>query len=88
METEGSLPHSQEPAYRLCADPDQTSPTHNPTSLRFILILFPHLRLSLPNGLFPSSFPTKTRYALSSSPCVLHARPSNSFWFDHRDKNW
>ena len=86
METEGSLPHSQEPAIRPCADPDQTSPLHLPTSWTFILILFPHLRLSLPNDLFPSSFPTQIRYAFSSSPCVLQAGPSNSFWFDHRDK--
>ena len=33
-----------------------------PTSLRSILILSTHLRLGLPSGLFPSSFPTKTLY--------------------------
>ena len=41
METEGSLAHSQEHTIRLGADPDQTSPSHHPTSWRFILILFP-----------------------------------------------
>ena len=33
----------------------------HPTSWRSILIFF-HLRLGLPNGLFPSGFPTKTLY--------------------------
>jgi len=40
----------------------------HPTSWKSILILFTHLRLRLPSGLFHSDFPTKTLYThLSSS---------------------
>ena len=53
----------------------QSIPPH-PTSWRFILILFSHLRLGLPSGLFPSGFPTKTLYTPLSSPiraiCPAH----------------
>ena len=38
-----------------------------PTSWRSVLILSTHLRLGLPCGLFPSSFPTKTLYTPLSS---------------------
>ena len=39
-----------------------------PTSLRYILILSSHLRLGLPNGLFPSGFPTRTLCTPLPSP--------------------
>ena len=49
------------------ASPIQSIYPH-PTSLRSILILSTHLRLGLPNGLFPYGFPTKTLYTPLSSP--------------------
>ena len=49
-----------------CTSPIQSIYPH-PTSWRPILIST-HLRLSLPSGLFPSGFPTKTLYTPLSSP--------------------
>ena len=49
------------------AGPIQSIPPH-PTSLRCVLILSYHLHLGLPNGLFPSGFPTKMPYTSLLSP--------------------
>jgi len=42
-----------------------------PTSWRCILILSSHMRLGLPNGLFPSGFPTQT--LCTPLPCPIRA---------------
>ena len=77
MEPEGSLPHSQMPAtcpvsWVSCIQP---IPPH-PTSWWSILILSSHLRLCLPNGLFPSGSPTKTLYkpilSYVRAKCLAH----------------
>ena len=49
----------------------------HPTLWISILILSFHLRLGLPNGLFPSGFPTKT--LCTPPPYVPHAPPISFF---------
>jgi hypothetical protein len=56
----------------------QSTPSHS-TSWKGILILFSHLRLGLPSGLFPSGFPTKNLYALLLS-LIRTTCPPNSFF--------
>jgi hypothetical protein len=73
MEPEGSLPCSQGPFTGPYPEPDQSSPYHTILSLRSILILLSHLRLDLPNGLFPYGFPTKILYAFLFAPFLLYA---------------
>jgi hypothetical protein len=51
------------------------SPRLPPTSWRSILILSSYLRLGLPNGLFPSGFPTNTCTHLHLPPYAPHAQP-------------
>jgi hypothetical protein len=60
MEPESSLPESQVPATCLYPEPTPSSPHNSPTFRKSILILSSNLRLGLPNGLFPSGFPTNT----------------------------
>jgi hypothetical protein len=62
METEGSLPRSQEPSTGPYPEPDGSNP-YNLIPLRSILILSTHLRLGLPSGPFPSGFLTNILYA-------------------------
>jgi hypothetical protein len=68
MEANGSLPRSQEPI--PCPDLSHINPVHAPlpTFWNYILILSSHLRLGLPNGLFPSGLPINTLYTPLLSP--------------------
>jgi hypothetical protein len=63
MECNGSLPCSKQPAIRPVIEPCKSNPPSHPVSLRFILILFSHLRLRLPSGLISSGSFTKSLYA-------------------------
>ena len=60
------------------ASPIQSIYPHT-TSWRSILILSTHLRLGLPNGLLPSSFPTKILYTPSPHPYAPHVQPISFF---------
>ena len=67
---------------------DLVHPPH-PTSWRSILILFSHLRLGLPSGLFPSGFPTKTLYTPLLFPHTCYrSNPSHYSRFDHPKNMW
>ena len=67
--------HKFPPSVPNLSQLDQVHTPH-PTSLRSNLILYSHLRLGLPSGLFPSGFPTKTLYTPLLSPirttCLAH----------------
>ena len=67
----------------------QISPVHAPPSLfwRSSLILSSHWCLNLPSGIFPSGFPTKTRFA--HLPRMYYMpRPSYFSRFDHLNNMW
>jgi hypothetical protein len=54
----------------------QLHPAYTPTSYSLkIHLSFCHLRLGLPSGLFPLSFPTKTLHTPLPSPSDLHTPP-------------
>jgi hypothetical protein len=79
VETEGSVPCSEENSTGPHHEPDQTSQYHPyPIPLRSILISSTHLRPSIPSGLFRSGSPTSNIYASSFPPVVPHALPISS----------
>ena len=57
------------------SSPEQSSPWPHPTYLKCIWILFSHLSLGFPSGLFPLVFLTKILCAPFLFPCVLNAPP-------------
>jgi hypothetical protein len=73
MLPEGSLPCSQEPSAAPYPVPDQSSSYQS--ILRYIFILYIHLRLDDRSGLFPFGFPTHNPYVFLLSPFALHALP-------------
>ena len=82
MEPKVSLPSSQELTACPCSpEPDESSQGFLSQFLRYFLILSWHLWLCLPNGLFPSGFPTKSLYA-PLPICVTYRNQSHSSWFD------
>jgi hypothetical protein len=58
METDVSLQCSQEPSTRPYPEPDESNLYPHLISLRSILVLFSHICLGLPSGLFHFGFPT------------------------------
>jgi hypothetical protein len=87
MESEGSLPHSQEPPSCRYPETGKSSPCPLPSpflNIRFNIIR--HLRLGLPSGLIPSDFPTKSLYAPLLLP-ICAACPAYLIIFDSKCNN-
>jgi len=61
--------HKSKPLVPILSQIHPETPSY-PISLRSILILVFHLRLSLPNCLFPSGSPTKILYSFLISPML------------------
>jgi hypothetical protein len=67
METEGSLPSSQQPSTDPYSEPDESSPQpHKSFPLRSVLIVYSYLRLGLKSGSLPFRFPNR------NSACSCH----------------
>ena len=72
--------HKCQPSVPILSQLQSTLP---PTSRRSIFILSSHLRLGLPNGLFPSGFTTITLCTPLPSPYAPMPHPSHSSRFYH-----
>ena len=69
MEPESSSPHSEQPATLPYPEPHPSSPwPPPPITLLECPFLYPHLRLGLPSGFFPSDLATKILYVHLLSP--------------------
>jgi hypothetical protein len=68
MESEGSLPHSQQPSTGPDPDSDESiCISFSPISLTPILILYSHPCLYFPSSHFPCGFTTQVLYAIIPS---------------------
>ena len=77
MEPKGTMPCSQSLPFAPILS--QINSVHtNPISLVFILISSSHLYQGFPSCLFPSGFPTKTRYIFHFPQHMPHAPPISS----------
>jgi hypothetical protein len=76
METEGSLPCSQELVIVLSPEPDDSIPYSQNIWLKSILILSSHTRLGLPSGPFVSGFSSDT-YTQSPPPPMRATYPTS-----------
>jgi hypothetical protein len=81
MESEGSLPYSQESSICLYPEPDQFIPYY-PISLRYILIFSTHLLLGFSSSFSPSVFPTNNLYPPLFHSCYMPCS-SHPPWLNH-----
>ena len=65
----------------------QSIPPHS-SYWRSILILSSHLQLGLPNGLFPSGFPTKTLYTYPPHTCYMPRQSHSSRFYHTNNIGW
>ena len=89
MLPEGSLTHSQRsPVVPVLI---QNNPVHAAPSLlgRIHFVLFSHLRLVFPSGLYPSGFPSRKTICTSLLPYTCYMPiPSHWFGFHHPNIIW
>ena len=84
METESSLPHTQQSTTCPCPEPDQSSPSPPSYFMKVHFNITSHLHTGLPSGLFPLGFPT----SISSPHTCYMPRPFRFCWFDHSNYVW
>ena len=72
MEKDDPLLCSKKPTTPLYVELAETSAIPHPTYVRPILILYSHLHIILPNGLFASGFPQKLPVHFSLLPHTCH----------------